>query len=354
MRLIGHGSGLVIVAVAGTLAASAGCTIVTPPGDGGTRLVPFRPDGPPPPKPLQASVLYVVNLQRSSTNLAQSYADTITGFGSVLESVGLSVEKMGVIATYADQYGPRLLLGREKGGPTPSPTLLAALAGAGSSAQDYQTLLPYLQAALGNVSDGDLPLALKLIASSGSFEGDGETSEAKNVVGLGQGLAAEALPPEQGGIDRRALFDRPGDLFIVVYFQPLGRRCALPTGACSVDGRAPSDIFLETDGSGGVAWLKFSDGSLRPEQVVHVSISTSEGEDLTAFRRRCLKAGVPSGAFDVIAPSPNAYFTPLMTALNGAHRGTGHLADFCDVTGAMPAPALKKLGDDVAAVAVSH
>jgi hypothetical protein len=355
MRPIEQGQRVVVAAAIGLLAAGVGCTIVTPPGDGGTRIIPFRPDGPPAPKPLQASVLYVVNLQRSSTNLSQSYANIITGFGGYLEGVGLSVERLGVISTYADQYGSRLLLGRRKDSPTPSPTLLAAAAAASDGGgQNYEQLLPYLAGAFGNISDADLPLALSLLAASGDFDGTAGSSEAANVIGLGQGLGADALPTALGGIDRRALFDRPGDLFIVVYVQPLGRRCAFSSGDCNVAGRTPADIFLETDSSGGVAWLKFSDGTLRPQQVVQVSVSTSEGEDLTTFRRRCTKDGVPSVNFDVIAPSANLYFTPLMAALNGAQPGTGHLADFCDITGADPGPAIKKLGDSVAAVAVSH
>jgi hypothetical protein len=338
------------------LIAGAGCTIVTPSSpDGGTRVIVLPVERPPPPPPLSASILYVINLQRSSTNLAQDYATMITGLASYMDGIGLSVDRVGVIATYADQFGPRLLLGRKKNSPAPSPSLAAALAAAGDGGvQDYQSLLPFLQAALGNISDGDLPVALQLLASSGNFEGDGVTSEAANVIGFGNGLAGEALPPELGGIDRRALFDQPGNLFIVVYMQPLPRRCMLGTAACAVDGSSPADILLATNATGGAAWLDFGDWTLPPQQIVHVSIATSEGEDLAAFRKRCQKDAVPLDAFDVIAPSPNNYFTPLMSLLNAAHPGTGHLADFCDMLGSMQAAAFQKLGDEVAAVATTR
>ena len=57
---------------------------------------------------------------------------------------------------------------------------------------------------------------------------------------------------------------------------------------------------------------------------------------------------------DDIGPSPNAYFNPLMSALNAAHPGTGQSADFCQLIGTMPAAAIQKLGSSVAALATSH
>ena len=51
-----------------------------------------------------------------------------------------------------------------------------------------------------------------------------------------------------------------------------------------------------------------------------------------------------------MAPSPNAYFTPLTTALNNAHRGTGTFGDFCELIGKDPAAAMMKLGNNVAGV----
>jgi hypothetical protein len=68
-----------------------------------------------PPKPLTASLLVVANLDRSSANLADRYAKVMHGLSAYLESVGLQLENMGLIATYGDHYGPRLLLGRRAG-----------------------------------------------------------------------------------------------------------------------------------------------------------------------------------------------------------------------------------------------
>lgn len=342
------------------LVMTGACTIVTPPGaDGGTRIVPVPIDPPPPPKPLEASVLFVVNLQRSSANLAGQYAQIMIGLGGYLESMGLQVQAMGVAPTYADKYGPRLVLGRRKAsqsGPGPSLSALLAIAAlADAGVTDYESLLPYIRDSLSNVSDTDLTVALQLLASSGSFEGEGETSEGRNVVELGRGLDTQALPPELGGIDRSALFDRPHDLFIVIYIQPLGRRCALDTPACQVNGRSLTDIFLEQNDQAGVTWLKFVQGNLRPEQVVHVAVATSEGEDLIAFRKRCQNVtGFRPNFLDVIAPSDNSYFRPLMSALNAAHRGTGNAGDFCELIGSEPGEAVSKLGNSVAAVLGSN
>jgi hypothetical protein len=351
-------AGMLVGMVAGLL--GLGCTVVTPASpDGGTKIVPvpIRPDALPPPKPLEASLLFVVNLHRSSANLSAQYASIMLGLAGYLQSVGLQIDNLGVISTYADQFGPRLLLGRQAGAPPPgSQSLAAALAVASASgAVDYTTLLPFIAGSLGNISDGDLPVALNLLASSGSFDGDGETSEAKNLIAFGGAADVQALPPELGGIDRSAFFDRPRDLFIVVYLQPLPRRCAIGTDACQIDGRAPADLLEQTDADGGLTWLKFAGGSIRPEQVVHLAIATSEGESLDAFRARCgAVPGFPRNLFDVIAPSPNGYFTPLMASIDAAHAGTGHSGDFCGLIGSSPDDAIKALGTGVAAVAGTH
>ncbi|HXJ23940.1 MAG TPA: hypothetical protein VMT03_27350 [Polyangia bacterium] len=346
------------------LSLLTGCTIVAPGGpDAGKpiiKIVPVprpRPDALPPPKPLEASVLYVVNLQRSSANLANQYAGIITGLASYWEGSGLSIVNMGLIATYADQFGPRLLLGRNTaaGAPASSLALLALLAGADAGAANYQSLLPLIAPTLANIDDGDIGPALQLFAASGNFDGNGEVSEAKNVIEFGRGLSSASLPAALGGIDRSAFFDVPHDLFIVVYLQPLPRRCALGTDACSVDGRSPADIFAEADSNGNAAWLSFASGGMPVGQVVQLSVATSEGESESAFQTRCKAVpGFPTAVLDVIGPSSNAYFTPLMQALNSAHSGTGHSGDFCTLIGSKPQDAITALGSGVAALAVSN
>jgi len=341
--------GLVVVAL------GASCTVVAPgnPDGGKTIIKPFPvfPDALPPAPAVEASVLIVANLERSATNMADRYARVITGLGGFLDGVGLKLVSMGLIATYGDHYGPRLLLGRREGAPQ-SPSLAALIAvGAARNIQDYDDLLPHIGAALGNITDEDLPVALRLLASSGNFDGDGETSEAKNLIGFGRGLGGEALSPALGGVERNALFDKPRTLFIIIYLQSLPRRCALDSAACLVDGRKPTDIFLETDASGAAAWLNFAGPGIIPAQILHVAIATSETESLAAFRARCGEVpGFPRTLFDVMAPSQNAYFGPLTAALNAAHRGTGAMGDLCDLIGDSPEEEIKKLGTKVAGV----
>ena len=53
-------------------------------------------------------------------------------------------------------------------------------------------------------------------------------------------------------------------------------------------------------------------------------------------------------------PSANLFFVPLMVSLNNAHRGTGHIGDFCELIGENPEEAIKKLGNSVAAVVGSR
>jgi hypothetical protein len=341
-------------------ALAAACTVVAPGGgnDGGTKpiIVPIN-DALPPPKPLEASVLVVANLERSSANLAQQYATIMGGLNTYLSSVGLHVDSMGLIATYGDHFGPRLLLGRRAGTPT-SPVLQGLLLEAvnnGANIQDYDGLLPLIAGALGNIDDQDLPIALGLLASSGNFDGDGERSEAKNLIEFGRGLSDEPLSPLQGGLLRSEFFDKPRNLFIVVYLQPLPRRCAMESADCLVGGRRPTDIFTEKAADGTAAWLKFAGEGISPQRVIHVSIATTESEGIDVFRTRCGKVpGFPKTSFDVMAPSPNAYFKPLADALNAANRGTGSMGDFCELIGSAPELAVKKLGNGVASVLGSH
>ncbi len=247
-------------------------------------------------------------------------------------------------------------LGLELEPVAPPALALLGLLGADAGLGNYQNLLPIIAPTLANIDDADLPLALQILAGSGNFDGDGQYCEAQNLIAFGQGLNAFALPPQYGGIDRSAFFDSPHDLFIVVYLQPLARRCALPSDACNINGRSPTDIFLDTDGNGGVTWLSFSSGTtISPSQVVQVAIATAEGQSQTDFETTCTAVtGFPLNLFDDIGPSPNAYFTPLMAALNAANPGTGQSADFCQLIGSMPTAAIQKLGASVATLATSH
>ncbi len=235
-----------MIVLAGCFALSSGaCTIVAPDGpDAMIKYVPvpvpIRPDALPQPKPLEANVLFVANLQKSSANLSGNYAAIITGLAAYWQSVGLQIDNMGLISTYADQFGPRLLMGRSAaaGQPPSSLALVAALAAAADAGvTDYQSLLPLIAPTLGNIDDADIQPALNLLASSGNFDGNGQTSEAKNLIEFGRGLNAAALPPELGGIDRSAFFSVPHDLFIIVYLQPMPRRCAL--GSTRLQRRRP-------------------------------------------------------------------------------------------------------------------
>jgi len=363
--------------IAGALpAVVAGCTIVAPGGpDAGTKVKVVklpnplpRPDALPPPKPLQASVLFVANLHRAvaagaqSANLANQYANIIIGLTTQWASKNLQVANMGLISTYPDQYGPRLLLARSSTAGTP-PTqleLLAALAAGGgvdAGIANYQQLLQLLAPALGNIDNSNLAQALQVLAATGNFDGDGETSEAKNLIEFGRGLNAASLPASLGGIDRSAFFAVPHDLFIVVYLQPLSRRCALGSSACNVDGRSPADIFTEVDGNGNAAWLSFVSGGIPASQVVHVSVATAESQSEAAFETNCKAVqGFPNGILDFMEPSSNAFFTPLMSAMNAANKGTGDSGDFCTLigTGMASQKALTDLANAVAAVAIAH
>jgi hypothetical protein len=346
-----------------TATASAGCTIITPDSPDGSKPiikpVPFpiviHADAIPPPPPVQANLLYVINLSRSSANLNTQYAAIMGNLATYFQGVGLDIVNMGVISTYADQFGPRLLMGQKEGGPSASSSslLLAGLLAQGADAglTSYQSLLPIIGPMLGNIDSPDIPTVLQLLAASGSFDGDTPVSEAENVIEFGEGLNAFELPSSLGGIDRSALFDTPLDLFIVIYLQPLPRHCALSDVACQVNGRAPNDIFVDTNADGTASWLTFANGGMMPSRVVQAAIATPEGVSETDFETKCKAVnGFQSSDFDVTGPSPNAYFGPLMADLNAANPGTGQSADFCTLVGSMPNAAIQALGSSIAGV----
>jgi hypothetical protein len=355
IKVAGIAAALATAAVA-VVATFPGCTVVAPGGgeDGGTKIIviPVRPDALSPPKQVTASVLYVANLQRSSVNLADAYSRIILGITGFLKAKGVILENMGLISIYPDQFGTRLLLGRKEGAQESSASLLAVLAASDAGVND-PTLLPAVGKVLANISDEDLPRALRLLAGSGRFDGTNETSEAKALIDFGRNINSLPLPPELGGIDRMALFDHPRDLFFVVYLQPLPRRCAAGSSACMVDGRDPAQIFEETNPDGTASWLDFSGTGIAPDRIAHVAIATSEGEDYNAFEKRCKDLpGFPPNLLDVIGPSPAPYFGPLVNALNSAHRGTGHQGDFCALVGSDDA--IQALGLRVASFAAGR
>lgn len=300
---------------------AAGCTIVTPANDGGPMPTPFPspvPTGPPPPPPLHAHILFVANLHRSSVNLAPHYAALMTALPSRIESLGLRIDRWAVAPTFAGPDGPRLVLGGKDALP----------------------------------EGGMLATRLAQFAESGAFDGDGETAESGNLVRLGREIGRAALPPGGGGIERDTFFDQPRNLFIVVSFESLGRRCGLSDPACAVDGRAPDAVFTAAEADGTASWLRFLKGGLRLSQVVHVAVATREGEAVDAFRARCREVpGFPVNLFDVIEPSAHVYFDPLLAALGAANPGTGQQADLCDLLGSDTDLAVRSLAIAIASLA---
>jgi hypothetical protein len=359
-------------AAALALAAAAGCTIVVPPGEGdGGPPKPYPVPTPTldaaPIKPLEAHLLFVMNLQQSSANLAPDYGSLAELLVEGLGQRTIEVTRWAVVPTYPGADGLRLLLGQSQGtlpsnpriplpgvdvdaggGPIPIP-----LPGDTSPVPALPTGIPIPQQA----NESDIVSALQTLAASGRYDGIGTTNEAEGTVRTGQHLVDAQLPPELGGLDGSAFFDQPSSLFIVAYLQPLARRCALGDAECQVDGRSPADIFTETGADGTATWLRFATGGMPIKQVVHVAIATKEGEAPAAFRDRCGAVnGFPKAFFDVMEPSGNAYFDPLLAALNQANPGTGQSADLCDLLGEVERggeshPAMNRLVNSIAAMA---
>jgi hypothetical protein len=198
----------------------------------------------------------------------------------------------------------------------------------------------------------DLESVLQQLAASGLFDGGPGIGEGRNVVSLGAAISNARLPPELGGLDGQDFFDRPRSLFLVVYLQPLARPCAITDAACQVNGRSVSDILTEADGDGKARWLQYRTGGMPIENIVHVAIDTKEGESVASFRSRCGNIPMfPKNLFDVMEPSPAAYYGPLVTALGHAHSGTGQSADLCDLFGAEGELDIVRLSAQIASMA---
>jgi hypothetical protein len=351
--------------VLGTL-VGAGCTIVVPtPDPPKPKIVVVQVPGikPPTPTPLEAHALFVMNLHQSSANLAQDYVTIADAVIAGLGTRGINVARWAVIPTYPGADGMKLLFGAQT--PTklqPIPGLDAGSifngSGGGSigaavdaglglpippipAPQDdtipptvAPTIPPDLPAIPTLPNGTDIVTTLQKLAASGQYDGIGTTNEGEGVIRTGTHLVEAHLPPDLGGLDGAAFFDRPRSLFMVIYLQPLARKCAMSSTDCQVDGRSPADIFTEANADGTAAWLHFANGGIPISQVVHVAIDTKEGETPDAFRTRCKAVnGFPANLLDVMEPSQPLYFDPLVSALNTAHKGTGQAGDLCNLLG---------------------
>jgi len=349
----------------GTL-LGAGCTIVVPPPPEKTKTVVVEVPGkvPPPPVPLEAHALFVMNLHQSSANLAQYYVTIADALLAGLGQRGINVVRWAVVPTYPGADGMKLLFGAQapttlqpipgldggsifgggaNGGATGGTNIDASAMGlpkdlppvpAPQEDNVAPTIPPDLPAIPTLPNGTDIVTTLQQLAATGKYDGIGTTNEAEGVVRTGTHLVEARLPPELGGLDGAAFFDRPRSLFMVIYLQPLARKCGMSSADCQVDGRSPADIFTETSSDGTAAWLHFATGGIPISQVVHVAIDTREGESPDAFRQRCTHVnGFPANLLDVMEPSQALYFDPLVSALNTARKGTGQAGDLCNLFG---------------------
>jgi hypothetical protein len=350
-------------AIVGSLVAIAACTIVVPPPPKDKKVVVVEVPGkvPPKPIPLEAHALFVMNLHQSSANLSQYYVTIASALIAGLTERGINVARWAVIPTYPGAEGMKLLFGAQA--PTAPPTLppIPGFGGAGGSFSTGSagasgsgpiplpafdnaapTIPPDLPAVPTLPNGTDIVTTLQKLAATGKYDGIGTTNEAEGVIRTGTHLVEARLPADLGGLDGAAFFDRPRSLFLVIYLQPLARKCAMSSSDCTVDGRSPADIFTEANPDGTAAWLHFATGGIPIKQVVHVAIDTKEGESAVDFRTRCkLVNGFPANLLDVMEPSPTQYFDPLVAALNTANKGSGQAGDLCNLLGeiGLPQPA---------------
>jgi hypothetical protein len=271
-----------------------------------------------PPVTLHAQALYVVNLQRSTANLAGTYADLIHQLNSALSAANLNVDQYAVLPLYGGIAGAAQLI---YGDPS--------------------------------TSSGDLSAVLSEAALSGQFDHplDGVTAEQQNLATVAAALDTATLPPDANGGKSPTFFAPPKDLFLVVTLQSATRLCADTDAACALGGVAPVDAFSATAADGSAGWLKINGGNYPPRRVYQLFIATGERESFAQLQASCTAMpGFPRTLIDSLQPSQVGYYGDLSTGLTGRGWNAEQL-DFCSAIATAGAAQLKGVAARVAAAA---
>lgn len=265
------------------LCLTLACTIIrhVGPEDGGAGPGPSAP-------PRVFDVLFIVDLDPSTANLASSYHTLIELWSAAIEMAGIDIRQAAIAPLH-----------RRIGGEVP----LLPLEDSGA----FATLEQY-------TSGERAPLLTD--PGLGDFD---------NLLWLGERL--DHIGSYEGGALGRAYFEPPADGFVVILVAPLAARCA---GGCEAEADAAAEHLTRTDDAGQLTWLDLpSDEGLRPSQVHLVLISTPEvGSDFSAMADTCRRyPNFPLDVLDFLEPTAPLFS---QTASRVAARGArAHRHDLC-------------------------
>ena len=287
----------VIAALAAGIWVATGCTIV--------RYVDDDDDGVVGPPPKVVDMLVMMDMSRSTANLAGDYGTILAITVGALAKQNVTVRRAALAPLYSRSDGAVPLLYGEN--------------------DESGEFVSFEEAiAFYTYDDGAAHLQ------------DAVQSDSENLATLGKELDTRAVyHPTTADTAATPYFEPPADGFVVLYFSASPRRCSMGGAPCAVDGQNAADYFTSSDGS-GVEWLELGGGASLPrDKVFHGAIVTAEGVDYDTFYDVCASyPQFPAGKLDVMQPSEqHAYFGPLVEGIKSAG-GPAHYVDLCEAMSA--------------------
>ena len=220
--------------------------------------------------------------------MADRYARVITGLGGFLDSVGLKVVSMGLIATYGDHLRPPPAARPTRRGPAQP---LAPGAGRQRTGQQHPGLRRPAAADRQHARQhqrrrsADCAQAARGVGQLRRRRRDVRGEEPDRVrtwVGR-RGAVARARAASNGA---RCSTSRATCSSSSTCNRCRGAARSTARPAWSTAASRPTSSWRRTR-SGAAAWLNFAGPGIKPAQLLHVAIATSETESLDAFRTRC-------------------------------------------------------------------
>jgi hypothetical protein len=279
-------------------ALCSGCTII--------RYVEGNNDDNGTPQPLppkEVDVLLMVELDRTTVQLAADYQNILTNLQAGLAKGGVTIRKLAVAPMY-----------RRAGGAVP------LIYGEGAPSSEFSTFEE----------------AIGFYARDGGqkYLRDRTDSEGENLAALGMTLnSASIYHPTSASTDNSPYFTTATDGFLVVQMTSKARACGYNDAACKLDGKPAATYFTQESGS-SVAWLELTDSTgLDRSKVFFLNVATAEGIDEETFVKRCeKKAGFNANNLDSMEPSANVYYEDFSAGLSD-EGGWGEYMDMCDAMG---------------------
>ena len=277
-----------------SLALTSGCTII--------RYVdPPEPDPPPtagPPRIMD--VLVMVEMDRSTVQLAEDYQFILSQLTVGLAQANVMVRKVGLAPMY-----------RRSGEAVP---LVYGLGDGNSEFSNYGEAIAFFA-----LDDGQRYLRDQVLA-------DGE-----NLATIGMDLDQRAIyHPTTADTDATPYYTVPEHGFLIVQLTSSARGCAHGDEACRLDGVEPAQYFTR-QAEGGVQWLELpGELKLGPDRVFFLQIATSEGISEDDFLDSCeRRPSFDPVNLDYMEPSPVSYFQPFTDSVN-ERGGWASYLDMCE------------------------